>query len=192
MPLLAPRKLTFGHGLLAAMLLYFVANAFVEKSSVGKWLLGRKQELYPMSTFSVFLQPRLTGAQTYAFVVQQPGKPPRQVSFFDMFAPLTRQDLEDEITYQQLTHLEQSIQSGCPTYQPYGHSQCTGQQPFTLPADMQAMWVNSLQKMGIHPPYQLTYVRLRWDFSATDMTDVIGPKTVPVIHFKVNKGFEWM
>ena len=187
-----PAKLTFGHGLMAAMLLYFVANAFVEKSSVGKWWLGRKQELYPMSTFSVFLQPRLTGAQTYGFVVQQPGKPARQVSFFDMFAPLTRIDLEDEITYQQLTHLEQSVLAGCATYLPFGHSRCSGKQPFKLPADMQTMWADSLQKQGIQPPYKLTYMRLRWDFSATDMAHITGPRTLPIITFQVDRGGAWI
>jgi hypothetical protein len=193
---------TFGVGLLLAMVLFFWVSLLTEKTSLGKWVLGRTQELYPMTTFSVFLHPRLSGATTYALSVQQhkADVEPRMIYPHMLYGPFADDaaaanlfavnTLNNDITAKQFNNLERSIQSFCPTYEGVAQSDCRTDNPsntFLLPADVQGLWAKSL--LGSQGsteqslPYKITLVRLRWSFDPEAIQAINGPVVTPIMAF---------
>jgi hypothetical protein len=205
---------SFGWYLGAALLLFFVLSLLVEKTTLGRLLLGHRQELFPMSTFTVFVHPRLSGATAYAFRVTPAATTARAttehaaglksglIRFDAMFAPLRSSDLEDGITFQFLDRLVRSVQAGCPAYQIYGQSACMADPvtPFELPDGLAALWETSLAQLlpaasnpSLSPIRSLILVKLRWSFNPDSPERISGPVETPLIQFQLpdHKGGAW-
>lgn len=159
----------FEGGLVLFLVVWFIANSFFEKTSVGKWIAGHPTELYPMSTFSVFLMPRLTGATMYTWeIIPKAGDTPIPLSAYHMFHPIPEAYLEDEITFQLIDHLAESIRAQCPEYQTFGYKYCRRDPSatFQLQPDMAAMMDRSIEHhLGLkNPPAEARFYRIRYQF----------------------------
>lgn len=169
---------TFEIAFFIFLVLFWLANSATEKTSLGRILMGYKSELYPMSTFSVYLSPKLRQASKFEFeVVPQGGGKAVKMSAYDMFYPLEPPNLDDEIATNQMFFLLESVSSQCATYQTRNFGRCERNPSpvFTLPKDMGDMWLKSVQKrLGWEKvPEKIVVKRVIYPFNPEDLSQPI-------------------
>lgn len=165
---------SFEQGLLLFLVAAWLVSALMEESTLGRLVFPYKNELYPMSTFSVYLHPKLTGVSVFGFEIEpEPGAPAHYLDAYKLFYPLEAPDLDDEIATNQLMALAESYKKGCPTYQTQNFRNCERKPSptYVLPEDIGAMWLDSIRHhLGFEqPPYAVRFVQTRHAFDKTDI-----------------------
>jgi hypothetical protein len=182
------RPKTFESGFLIFLIAFWGLSALCNESMLGRILLGYKSELFPMSTFSVYLHPKLSKTRVYSFeVVEEKGDKPVELNAYKMFYPLDAPDLDDEIATTQLIALVNSVRKHCPDYRVRLHRFCEKNPvpTMTVQKDIGEMWLRSIrQHTAIRKiPSEIRLKQTYHFFDAVDMNRITQVKEEVLLTF---------